>query len=174
MTTYTTLIYNIPNSSTLDRPILAGLGSSTATAVMDVGTTVSSTEGGRKFMYVCYDCSGVAAICGAPCVFSNCTAQLVVTSDTSDTNTEGAFAGVFCSDQANANKCWLWIQTHGEVTGAHCESDVAAGDSLFVGQNNCFDDVEGQFDSIGSSVYNIVAVAKTADTTSKADIVILR
>jgi len=168
----TTLVYSNPATNTLDKPILLGLGSSSASAVHTVGERRSSTDG-REFQFVCYDCSAVAAICGAPAVFSSCTAMLVVTSDTSDGATEGAFAGVFCSSQANCNKVYLWICTKGPVTGAYVESDVAAGDMLFVGQANCFDDIEGQFNSIGSSLYFPVAVAKTAENaSSRADIVI--
>ena len=75
------MAFSNPALNTLNMEITQDLGESSATPVMEVGTRVKSTVGGKEFQYVCFDSSGVAAISGAPAVFSSCTARIVVTSD---------------------------------------------------------------------------------------------
>ena len=174
------MAFSNPSSNLLDEQILQDLGESSATAVMDVGRRVEASPVGKAFQYVCFASSGVAAISGAPAVYSNCTAQVVVTSDISDTDTEGgAFAGVFCSDQAGggaaANQVYLWIQTKGYVTDAYVDTGVEVGDYLSVGQNAAGDKLYAleDFDTSAGALYRGVAIAQEADTSGKADIILL-
>ena len=171
------MAFSNPASNTLNLPILQDLGASSETAVMDVGTRRKSTSKGREFQYVCFASSGVAAISGAPAVYSHCTAQIVVTSDISDTDTEGgAFAGVFWSDQAGgggaANQVYLWIQTRGYVEKAHCEDAVAVGDQIGAFLGDYFESLEDLGTSKGT-LYRAVAVAQASSSSCKADIIIL-
>ena len=172
--------FSNPNSNLLDELIIQDLGESSAKAVMDVGRRVEASTIGKEFQYVCFDSSGIAAISGAPAVYSSCTAQIVVTSDMSDVDTEGgAFAGVFCSDQAGgggaAAQVYLWIQTRGYVTDAHVHTTTTLGDQLTVGQDiagDKFYPVENANTAAGA-FYRAVAIAQEADTAGKADIILL-
>ena len=171
------MAFSNPASNTLNLPILQDLGASSATAVMDVGTRRKSTSKGKEFQYVCFASSGVAAISGAPAVYSHCTAQIVVTSDISDTDTEGgAFAGVFCSDQAGgggvANQMYLWIQTKGYADDCHCEDGVAAGDYIGAFESDYFESLE-DLGTAGGDIYRGVAIAQATASSCKADIIIL-
>ena len=172
------MAFTNPALNTLTREIPQSLAASNSVAQLTVGTTVGSDDGGKEFEYVKYECSGVAAVSGAPAIFSTDTGTVVVTADTSDGDAEGgAFAGVFCSDQANQNGIYLWIQTKGEVPDASVDSGVAAGDMLYVNQSDVFAAVDDNFDSTKDYIFHAVAVAKEAASgasgTSKADIVLL-
>lgn len=167
------MAYSVPASHTLDSHILVGLAESTSTAVMSAGTIAETTDG-RRFQFVYYQKSGVSAVSGAPAIWVNTTADNVVTSDTSDGDTEGgAYAGVFCQDQSDQNNIYLWIQTKGLAPDCHCESGVVAGDLLFAGQDDCFNAIDDVFFSTSATTYQGVAVAMEADTSSKADILLL-
>jgi len=167
------MAYSVPNTNVLDNIILCDLDASTANEVHTPGYTVR-TKDGREFMFVKYECSGVAAISGAPAIFSGDLSTYVVTSDTSDGDAEGgAFAGIFCSDQADQNGIYLWIQTKGRAPDAHCEDAVAAGDLLYCGQADCFDAIEDAFDSTKNTLFRAVAIAQETSSSCKADIILL-
>jgi len=171
--------YTNPASHTMEQPFHIGLGQSSTSAVIDAGTKNRSSKNGREFMFVCVDSDGVAPISGAPCVFTNCTAQLVVTADCSEAITAGgggAFAGTFCSDQTcagGAGKFYMWIQTKGRVPGAYGE-DLTAGDALAVGNQlgNYFVSID-DIATGNDDHYVVVGYALASGSSSKGDIVLI-
>ena len=116
----------------LDKPILQSLTSTgVASNVHEPGYEVSANDG-RKFQYVQFDSSGVAAVAGAPCVWAVTTAdnEHIACADVSDASLCGC--GIFLSILTDTY--YGWIQTEGfaqdcpSTDGAG--ADVAAGDPL--------------------------------------------
>lgn len=169
------MAYAVTASHLLDNIVLQDLDATSATALHELGYTVHGQDG-KDYMYTQYDCSAVAVTAGGqPASWTNSTN--LVTSDTSDGDAEGgAGAGVFTVAQANSDDTFIWIQTKGEVEAALVSTAVAAGDSLYVSQNDEFESVEDVFNSNSATTVHIVAVARTAPSgsgASTANIVLL-
>ena len=176
------MAYSVPATHLLDRPILQGLASSSATAVHDVGYTVTSRDG-KQFMYVYMQSESVATYPGAPAVWVDTTADYVVTPDCSKGAAAavgptggpggggGMLAGVFTLYNADDNNAYMWIQTKGLVDGALVSTTVAANDVLVVGNADCFDDAQSYASSLSDVFIQPCAVAVTAAAAGTAAIV---
>lgn len=159
------MAYEPTASNKLDKMILVDLNKTSSTAVHDVGYKTGGSDG-KEYQFDYYQSSGVAAAAGGPMVWVNTTGDYVVTSDTSDGDAEGSFAGVGVIDQANADSIYCWLQTKGLVDSALVGTGVAAGDHVYVGQSDVFESVEDDYSSTTENVLRAVGIATTAPSGS--------
>lgn len=103
-------------TSRLDKPILQALTSTGVSApVHTLGYTVTSTDG-RKYRYILFDSSALAAVAGAPCVVAQDEDPNVVTADLSDGTLVAT--GMFLS--VLVDTYYGWIQTEGRAVDCPC------------------------------------------------------
>lgn len=98
--------------------------------VHKLGYTVTSTDG-RKYRYVRFDSSGLAAVAGAPCVVAASEDPNVITADVSD----GGSVAIGCFLSVLTDTYYGWVQIEGRAVDCPCtdgaNAEVAMGDPLY-------------------------------------------
>ena len=157
------MAYEVPDSHEFKAGnlLLCDIDATTSTAVHDAGYE-ADTDDGKVFVFKYYQSSGVAAAVGGPMVSLASSKSHVVTSDTSDSDAEGSFAGVATVIQGNSNNVYCWLQKKGVVKNALVASTVAAGDQVYVGQSEVFAAVEDDISSVSATALRAVGIAETA------------
>lgn len=166
------MAYSVPDTSTLDVPIL--LTPLSAVSTTDNGETgkIVTSNTGRRFKKVVVDDSCVAATAGYPAYWMVGTTANEVTSDYSDAQnseqTGAAFAGLFCGTiaAATAQYAWIEIPSGGLAVDASVSTNVGVCDGLVA-------KADGFFDLATSFSDNVVAIAMEAASSNVADIVML-
>lgn len=152
-------------TSGLNKMIMQALTSTgVSVAVHKLGYTVTSTDG-RKYRYIRFDSSGIAAVAGAPCVVALSEDANVVQADISDGNS----MAVGCFLSVLTDTYYGWIQTEGRAVDCPCtgaQDSINEGDPLYA--------VTDQIWSVGTvGTHHIKAVARMDGSGGYASIQLL-
>jgi len=169
------MAYAVSDTIKLDKPILLGLDASSASAVHEVGTVRTGTDG-KEFTFVYMSSSDVQTYPGAPAVWVAGTTDYQVTPDCSDTaavlvgptggpaGAASGFAGLFTMANTDVNACYLWIQTKGLADGVFVSSGAVVNDDLIVTLENCLDGAQFYVNSLVDVYARVVGIATTVAT----------
>ena len=160
------MAYSVPATHKLNRPILQGLASSSATKEHPLGYTVTSDDG-TEFVYVYVESTAVETKAGRPLIWCDSTVDCVVTPDASegdDTNSaagSGGFAGLATMDGTDGANAYIFMQTKGLADCVLVSAVVIANDELIVSDEDCLDDVTTYVHSQTSTTYKLIGKALT-------------